>query len=463
MWYREADAPHLSPAYSSGGYIHSADLGPQSPLVQRAERESGVVDLRSDDGREWPRAEREWLAESGVCLMVPMIGSDRQLDGLVMLGEKRSEEPYSRDDLALLRAIARQLAAARERARLKERVDRDRRVRHDVLSHLETGHFSLLRECPSCGACYDSPQTRCAADGAELALTLPVERTIDGKYRPDRLIGKGGMGAVYEAADLRLVRKVAVKIMLGRAFGDRESLRRFEREAQASARLAHPNIVTVFDFGGVGASGAFLVMELVAGRTLRIELQRTGRLDAQTVASWFEQICGAVDAAHRAGIVHRDLKPENVIVTTSPGVPVMGIKVLDFGLAKMSAVNAAPGGTLTSEGLVVGTVGYMSPEQLTGGNVDGGTDVFALGVMAAEAVTGRRPFVGKTPSEILVAMERESVTIGGDGAGRRVLETVLRRAVAKDAAAVCRRGGSRARSHSCAARAGVDSRGGWRR
>ena len=118
----------------------------------------------------------------------------------------------------------------------------------------------------------------CPSDGSELTLSLPVERTIDGKYRLDRLIGKGGMGAVYEAADLRLSRSVAVKIMLGRAFGDRQALRRFEREAQACARLTHPNIITVFDFGAVGADGAFLVMEFVQGRTLEARARPPRRL-----------------------------------------------------------------------------------------------------------------------------------------------------------------------------------------
>lgn len=125
------------------------------------------------------------------------------------------------------------------------------------------------------------------------------------------------MGAVYEAADLRLARPVAVKIMLSRAFGDRQALRRFEREAQASARLTHPNIVTVFDFGAAGADGADIVMELVRGRTLRAELQRHGCLAPATVAAWFEQSCAGVAAAHQQRIVHRDLKPENVLVTVS--------------------------------------------------------------------------------------------------------------------------------------------------
>src|SRR6185295_9175707 len=126
-----------------------------------------------------------------------------------------------------------------ENAQLKDHVARERRIRVEVLGRVEHGEVQLLRECPACGTCYDSSSDVCEHDGSELTLTLPVERTIDGKYRLDKLIGKGGMGAVYVAADLRLSRSVAVKIMLGRAFGDRLALRRFEREAQACARLTH--------------------------------------------------------------------------------------------------------------------------------------------------------------------------------------------------------------------------------
>jgi serine/threonine protein kinase len=239
------------------------------------------------------------------------------------------------------------------------------------------------------------------------------------------------MGAVYEAIDLRLARPVAVKIMHGRAFGDRQALRRFEREAQASARLTHPNIVTVFDFGAAGAAGAFIVMELIRGRTLRAELERHGRIAPQTVAAWFEQICSAVAAAHARGIVHRDLKPENVLVTPSAS-GVDAVKVLDFGLAKMAALDGeGSGGGLTHPGVVIGTAGYMAPEQLTAGHIDERSDVFALGVMAAEAVTGRRPFPGRTHSELLMAIMNESFSLGGAGSEWRRLEAVLQRAIGK--------------------------------
>jgi hypothetical protein len=432
IWYREGDRATLTLSYSSGGAIHAVELTPASPLLQLAERTSAVVSLPSDDGDTLPRAEREWLADAGVRLIVPMIGIERRLAGLLMLGDKKSDEPYSSDDLRLLQAVARQIALARENVRLKDRADQDRRLRHDVIARLDTSAVNVLKECPVCGACYDAAIDECSSDGSELTLSLPVERTIDGKYRLDRLIGKGGMGAVYEAADLRLLRSVAVKIMLGRAFGDARALRRFEREAQVCARLTHPNIVTIFDYGAVGADGAFLVMEFVQGRTLRHELERRAGAPGALAALWFEQMCDGIALAHRHGVVHRDLKPENVLIGTT-GVGGDVVKVLDFGLAKVrSAADETAG--LTHPGVVMGTAGYMAPEQLTGSDVDHRVDVFALGVMAAEAVTGARPFKGRTHAELLQAILHERVTLGGEAAERRRLEAVLRVATAADPA-----------------------------
>ena len=432
IWYREGDKPHLTLSYSSGGFIHAVELSPASPLLQLAERAGAIVawPLAAEDSL--PRAEREWLVEAGIRLIVPLIGVERHLVGLLMLGDKKSDEPYSGEDRRLLQAIARQIAIARENVRLKNRADQDRRLRHDVIAHLATGAVNLLKECPTCGACFDAGVTDCPSDQSELTLSLPVERTIDGKYRLDRLIGKGGMGAVYEAADLRLLRSVAVKIMLGRAFGDHRALRRFEREAQVCARLTHPNIVTIFDFGGIGADGAFLVMEYVHGRTLRREFERRVGLPGAVAATWFGQICEGIAVAHEHDVVHRDLKPENILIaTTAVGGEV--VKVLDFGLAKVRAA-ADETGDLTHPGVVMGTAGYMAPEQLIGSEVDHRVDVFALGVMAAEAIMGTRPFTGRTHAELRQSIVRHPLTLGGEAAERRRLEAVLRSATEADPA-----------------------------
>ena len=220
--------------------------------------------------------------------------------------------------------------------------------------------------------------------------------------------------------------------MLGRAFGDRVALRRFEREAQICARLKHPNIVTIFDFGGVGAEGAYLVMEHVQGRTLRQELERRGYLPGVVASMWFEQICEGVAAAHQRQVVHRDLKPENVLIApTATGGEI--IKLLDFGLAKVRTAAEDTAG-LTHPGIVMGTAGYMAPEQLTGSAVDHRVDVFAIGVMAAEAIVGKRPFQGRTPTELLLSIMNDSVSLGGDRHERRHLESVLHRATASEPA-----------------------------
>ena len=261
---------------------------------------------------------------------------------------------------------------------------------------------------------------------------MPIERTVEGKYRLERLLGKGGMGAVYAATDVRLNRRVAMKVMVGRFFGNQNILRRFEREAQASARLSHPNITSIYDYGRIGDNGAFLVMELLAGRTLRQEL-KSRRLDGTTAANWFEQLFEGVEAAHRAGVVHRDLKPENVMVTAS-STGADQIKILDFVLAKVAAEDVAETSatSLTVAGAVFGTFGYMSPEQFAGAEVDERADIFALGVMVAEVLTGEPPFKGTTYNELAHAVFHDTYHLPGDSNEVRALDDALQRCLARE-------------------------------
>src|SRR6185503_15342996 len=231
------------------------------PRIDALELTTGDADLSLD--------ERDWLSRLGVRLVVPMRTAEGRLVGLILLGEKKSELPYGAEDRRLLQAVAAQIAILYENTALKRRVAQQEQARRDVLSRLAPGEINLVRECPRCGACGDATVETCPHDGASLALTLPVDRTVDGKYRLERRIGAGGMGTVYEATDLRLGRRVALKVLLARHFGKPSALRRFEREAQASARLRHPNIVTLHDYGTLGTEGAFLVMELLHGITLR--------------------------------------------------------------------------------------------------------------------------------------------------------------------------------------------------
>jgi serine/threonine-protein kinase len=211
---------------------------------------------------------------------------------------------------------------------------------------------------------------------------------VDGKYRVDAVVGRGGMGAVFRARDLRLDRDVAVKIVRADLVADPEARTRFRREAQIVARLQHPAIVTVFDYGNLPDGAAFLVMEYVRGEDLRHLLRREKTLSPSRAVELMTGVALGVEAAHQAGVLHRDLKPENVLLPLSGSGP----KVLDFGVAKLTESAGDAGATLTQGATIVGTPAYMAPEQLRGDKVDGRADVYSLGVMTFEVLTGSMPF-----------------------------------------------------------------------
>ncbi len=373
-------------------------------------------------------SEVEMLESQRIELIVPMSGTDGRLLGLLLLGRKRSEEPYSSRDRALLETVAGQMAIVRENAQLRSRVAEDHRLRVEVLGRIDRDGVNLVKECPVCKRCFDSSVEVCDRDGATLTHEIPVDRLVDGKYRLDRLLGKGGMGAVYEAEDVRLARRVAVKLLIGAMFGNQSALRRFEREAQASARLNHPNIVRVYDYGALGDSGAYLVMEMLTGRSLRAEIVARGSLGPVMSARVVDGICDGVGAAHEAGVVHRDLKPENIVLIGEGDDT--SARVLDFGLAKFRSVDVTSASSLTAPGTVMGTFGYMSPEQLAGGHVDERSDVFAIGIMAYESLVGRRPYTARSWPELITQTLEGRVTVPGDGEGARRLERVLARCLA---------------------------------
>jgi len=431
VFYRGEERHDLTLGYSSGGQSHDLRITEESELLRLMERHRTAQDFPLPPHSGLPEDEIAWLTGLGVNLIVPMSGADGRMAGLLLLGEKKSEEPYTPNDRKLLQAITSQMAVVYENVWLKEHASREQKIKHEVLARFEDQQINLVKECPACGACYDSSSDVCINDQRELTLSLPVERIIDNKYRLEKLIGRGGMGAVYEATDLRLNRRVAIKIMLGNMFGDRTALRRFEREAQASARLNHPNIISVYDYGGIRTDGAYLVMELVRGTTLRSEIRRLGRLDPHTAAAWLTQLLDGVNAAHDAGVIHRDLKPENVLIS-SDGAGRAQIKVLDFGLAKILQVDPANPQSLTMPGTIMGTFAYMSPEQVTGEEVDERSDIFSLGVIVVEALTGHRPFVGRTSAELIAAILSAQFDLPGEPPEVRQLNAVLQRCLAKD-------------------------------
>ncbi|HKX27427.1 MAG TPA: protein kinase [Blastocatellia bacterium] len=412
--FRQTKSRDLHLSYPPDPALAEAGLPEHSALFQLMRRRADVLEYPSPDSQALPPGEAKLLERLGVTLLTPMLDWQGQLVGLMLLGQKRSEAPYSPTDHRLLLAIARQVATVFEVTQLRQQVERKTRTEWEVLARVAPENVDLLRECLHCGRCFDAGQEECPDCRCSLELTLPIARTIENRYRLERTIGKGGMGAVYRAVDLRLRREVAIKIVNASYFGDQTALRRFDKEARAIAQLSHPNIVKVFDSGRTDLGGAWLVMELVEGATMREELNRHRRLAPMTVAKWFDQLLEGIGAAHRTGIVHRDLKPENVLIDRGQD-PEGRVKILDFGLAKMTQMEAlGDSSSLTQSGMVVGTPGYMSPEQLEGRPVNERSDLFAIGVMWIEALTGDRPFNGKTLTEQLQAIERRQFRLPDD-------------------------------------------------
>ena len=226
---------------------------------------------------------------------------------------------------------------------------------------------------------------------------------IDGRYQLLRQVANGGMASIYEAIDTRLDRKVAVKIMHPHLAQDEAFVSRFIKEAKAAAALSHPNIVAVQDQGWnqSGVPAVFLVMELIEGHTLREYLNERGRFEIKDAINYLTPILSALAAAHALGIVHRDIKPENILISKEGRV-----KIADFGLARGELI----GSTMTAESSVIlGSVSYLSPEQVQRGIADSRSDVYAAGIVAYEMLTGEKPFSAETPIQIAYMHVNEEI------------------------------------------------------
>ncbi len=311
------------------------------------------------------------------------------------------------------------------------------------LSEACAGDEELRREVESLLAAHDSAGDFIDQPAVEIAAGLFTRQTagsIEGKkignYQVLSLLGKGGMGEVYLAQDLRLGRKVALKLLPQQFIQDPLRVKLFEREARAASALNHPNIITIFDIGQ--SDGAhFIATEYIEGQTVRQRL-KTSAMPLREAIEVAIQTATALAAAHEAGIIHRDIKPENVMVRRDGYV-----KVLDFGLAKLAETAAATkidletvtGQTVyTVPGMVMGTVSYMSPEQARGEIVDGRSDIFSLGVLIYEMTTGKKPFTGATALEALAAtLEREPAPLTSSIHGVPAeLERIVAKALRKD-------------------------------
>ena len=326
-----------------------------------------------------PPEEIDWVHQARVDLLVPIAAMPGRAAALLALGVKRSEEPYTREDQELLEAIASSLAL--------------------VLEEPTPAGESLIasfEECPECGLCFDRGSEKCSVEGV-LLTSISLPRTLEGRYRLERRLGRGGMGTVYAARDSTLERRVAVKVIRDDLLDSPQTVQRFRRESRAAAAFTHPNVVTVYDYG-VAGTRAFLVMELLEGGTLWDELHRRQRLAPCRTCEIFRGVCAAVDAAHRRPLIHRDLKPANIFLARSGEGSAEIVKVLDFGLAKfLDHAVSMQATTETASGAIMGTLAYMSPEQLLGVKPEVSWDLWALAVIAYEMLTGTLPF-GSPPA-----------------------------------------------------------------
>jgi eukaryotic-like serine/threonine-protein kinase len=274
----------------------------------------------------------------------------------------------------------------------------------------------MLR-CPTCGKHYPSDVDFCPADQSALQADAtvvgetPVDpligQTLNDKYFLEARLGVGGMGTVYRARHVLIDRAVAVKVLNQRFVEDEASRIRFQREAKAAGRLQHVNAVAVTDFGQTADGYVYIVMELLEGRTLREVLAREAPLETARAVSMMLQAAAAVEAAHVAGIIHRDLKPANIFITQRTDTPAV-VKVLDFGIAKLATetLDEDEPKNLTQIGVMIGTPRYMSPEQCNGLELTPAADVYSLGVILYEMLTGMVPFSGATP--LAIAMKHSN-------------------------------------------------------
>ncbi|HVY28026.1 MAG TPA: serine/threonine-protein kinase [Polyangiaceae bacterium] len=240
-------------------------------------------------------------------------------------------------------------------------------------------------------------------------MSLSTGDIIDGKYRIVRLLGEGGMGAVYEGENMRIHRRVAIKVLHAGVAATGEAVARFEREAQAAGRIGSEHIVEVLDLGNLPSGDRYMVMEFMDGDSLSARIRSKGRLTPGEAYPILHQLLEALAAAHGAGIIHRDLKPDNVYLLKSRGGKADFVKLLDFGISKFNQMSGDSGFSMTRTGAVMGTPYYMAPEQAKGArDLDHRVDLYAAGVILYEGVTGEVPFNADTFNELLFKIVLEA-------------------------------------------------------
>ena len=358
------------------------DLREDSKLVAHARIVEEPLDTSKGSGEPFLRklssSDREYITNAGIDAVIRIVTPDEELHALLVLGPKRSDEPYAEEDFGVLVTIADNLSLLAARS---------------VPPRDQT---PTLEECPECGACFDAGTRTCSTHSRPLVATA-LPRTLLSRYRLDRRLAAGGMGTVYKAFDVALDHDVAAKVIGDAVIAKDGALERFFGEAKILASLRdHPNVVTVYDFGRIGTRQAYLIMELLVGRTLRQLLESDGRIQPPDALEILEDVASAMTAAHRLRLLHRDLKPENIFLVDSGRG--MVAKVLDFGIAKpLSVATTVNGRRETGDRILLGTLEYMSPEQRRGEPPSKAWDIWSLAVVALEMLSGRPPMSTMMP------------------------------------------------------------------
>lgn len=259
-----------------------------------------------------------------------------------------------------------------------------------------------MKVCATCGNEFPDEQKFCPNDGSPLRSTTAgnlIGSIIAERYHISKKLGEGGMGAVYLGEHVKMGRKSAIKVMSQSMAHDHDAIARFNREAANAARINHPNVCAIYDFGETPDGTIYLAMEFIEGETLTDLIHREGQLPPQRAADILRQTGDALEAAHDLGIVHRDLKPDNIMIAKGRGGTDV-VKVVDFGIAK--AMGGEEGQNVTKTGLVVGTPEYMSPEQLSGDVLDGRSDIYSVALVFYRMLTGLLPFQADSAQETMI-------------------------------------------------------------
>ena len=359
-------------------------------------------------------------------LVFPVVGLTGEFRAaLVVAGGETSMGAYGE---RLISGFARHLGSTLELTRMRrDLAEAGERRRASAEEMLERG-VDLLKVCRRCRRCYDQEVEICADDQTILDEPLPFPYRVAGRYRLQRKVAEGAMGTVFRAYDERLEREVAVKVIKSEIFNQEAMRNRFEREARAVARIDHPGVVAVFDYGEIEDGSLYIVMEWLRGLDLARVLQLYGAGRARDVAVLLRQAGAGIAAAHARQLVHRDIKPANIFLTPAPDG--FRVKILDFGVAKELWRDS----TATQTGMIVGTPRFMSPEQLLSKPIDARSDIYSLAAVAFQALTGEHLVRAEDFAQVLVeVVNQEPPKVSAILAqAPREIDLLFARALAKD-------------------------------